>query len=687
MCPGSIGARAAFRAARPVRSRSRSPGSPLSAPVLPLRRRRAGARDAPPGGVGAKLEAVLAGYEAARAEGRGGRGHPLWETLRALRDDLARLPAVASRPTLQVAWPSGGGRWPRRPWVALLDTRETRSTRQGVHAALLFRDDLSGVHLALLQGTAEPRRQLGARIARTTLKARAADLRAVCRDLPARGFRLDDLIDLRAEAGAERDVEAAVIAYRTYEAGALPPDAVLAADLEALLAAYDRYLRARRMRALRPSPTPEPGARTAPRGGARAKAWDAEGAARALVARVERRRFVFEPWQVAAYVAALRTKPFVILAGVSGVGKSRLPALVAEATGGAARLVPVRPDWTDSGETLGYTDLGGVFRPGALLRAAADAADHPSRHHVCVLDEMNLARPEHYFAEVLSRMEARVPHPAGGFASGPLLVSPGAPDEWRAVGLPPNLALVGTVNMDESAHGFSRKVLDRAFTLELSDVDLARWEPDGGDAGDVDRGDDPDRVGSDRADSDREEIDRRGDEDRAMADRWPVRAWHPRAVSLGGLAGLSAADRARVQAAVDAVVAANRHLAPAGLQAGYRTRDEVALFVLHAAEIAGCFADRAGAAVDPLDLALHMKLLPRLAGGSGAVRRAVLGLLGWAHAGAAALPEGDARKVLDGWEAAGRGGALPGARFPRTAARLCLMWERWLAEGFTSFWA
>ncbi|HEX2203853.1 MAG TPA: DUF3578 domain-containing protein [Longimicrobium sp.] len=646
----------------------------MSAPVLPLRRRRAGAREAPPEGVGAKLEAVLAGYEAARAGGAFGRAHPLWETMRALRDDLARLPAVASRPTIAVAWPSGGGSWPRGPWMALLDARETRTVRQGVHAALLFRHDLSGVHLALVQGSAEPRRQLGARTARAALKARAADLRVFCRDLPKRGFRLDDLVDLRADAGAERDLEAAVIAHRTYEAGAVPSDAVLAADLEALLAAYDRYLRARRMRALRPS-APEPRAAhlaAARGGGARAKAWDADGAVRALVARVERRRFVFEPWQVAAYVAALRTKPFAILAGVSGVGKSRLPSLVAEAAGGEARLVPVRPDWTDSGETLGYADLGGVFRPGAVLRAAADAADHPSRHHVCVLDEMNLARPEHYFAEVLSRMEARAPHPAGGYAAGPLLGVPGAPDEWRAVGLPPNFALVGTVNMDESAHGFSRKVLDRAFTLELSDVDLARWEG---------------APGEGNREAPEGEGDRLPEADDGAPERWPARAWHPRAIALGELRGLSEAEHARVQAAVDAVVAANLHLAPAGLQAGYRTRDEVALFVLHAAEIASSFADRAGSAVDPLDLALHMKLLPRVAGGSGAVRRAVLGLLGWAHAGAPLRSDAEARKVVGAWEDAGRPGALAGARFPRTAARLSLMWERFAAEGFTSFWA
>src|SRR5690606_38685820 len=183
--------------------------------------------------------------------------------------------------------------------------------------------------------------------------------------------------------------------------------------------------------------------------------FDRPAAMERLVAAIAVRGFVYEPWEVAAFVTALRTKPFVVLAGVTGVGKSRLPHLVAEATGGGATLLPVRPDWTDPAEVLGYTDLAGRFRPGALLRPARAAAEDPAREHLVVLDEMNLARPEHYLAEVLSRIEAREAT-AAGFVTPPLLTQPlDAPGaDWNAVRLPPNLALVGTVNVDESAHAF-----------------------------------------------------------------------------------------------------------------------------------------------------------------------------------------------------------------------------------------
>jgi hypothetical protein len=389
--------------------------------------------------------------------------------------------------------------------------------------------------------------------------------------------------------------------------------------------------------------------------------FDRAGALGRLVEAIAARGFVYEPWAVAAFVTALRTKPFVILAGVTGVGKSRLPHLVAEATGGAATLIPVRPDWTDPAEALGYTDLAGRFRPGAVLRAARAAAEDPTHQHLAVLDEMNLARPEHYLAEVLSRLEARAPTAAGflrepvGFATPPLLTEPlqGEDAGWNAIRLPPNLALVGTVNVDESAHAFSRKVLDRAFTLELSAADLTAWTASAADA---------------------------------PVEPWPAAAWRPRAIRLGGLTGLSGDERAVVERTVAAVAGADALLAPAGLGVGYRLRDEAALFVLHAAASPEVFRMGDGAPVDPLDLALLAKLLPRLEGSRPAVRAALLALLGWAFDGAPRLDEDDAAPVLDAWEAAGRAPHLPAARFPRTAARLARMADGLLADGYASFW-
>ena len=376
----------------------------------------------------------------------------------------------------------------------------------------------------------------------------------------------------------------------------------------------------------------------------------------ALLAFVAGQGFVYAPWEIAAYACALRTKPFAILAGVVGVGKSRLPQLVAEGTGGACAVLPVRPDWTDPADVLGYADLHGRFRPGALLQAARRAADDPARQHTLVLDEMNLARPEHYLAEVLSRIEGRTR------AGTPPLLNDGptdAPPEWATLGLPPNLALVGTVNVDESAHPISRKVLDRAFTLDLAPGSLLLQE----------------------------------DAEPAEATVWPAEAWQPLALRLSELAELSDDESAAIERAIGALEEASAILRPAGFAVGYRTRDEVALFALHARAFPDAFRTAEGERVDPLDLALVAKLLPRLSGGHRAFRDALHTLAAWAaNSDSPPRPgEESPRDLLDRF-AAGRpdslprsGGALPGARFPRTAARLARMAERLHDDGYAAF--
>ena len=119
-----------------------------------------------------------------------------------------------------------------------------------------------------------------------------------------------------------------------------------------------------------------------------------------LIQNILSQGYTFESWQIAAYVCALKTKPFVILAGVSGTGKSKLPGLVAQATGAHRMLIPVRPDWTDSSEVLGYCNLQGIFLPGPLLSFARDAKADSQKQFVCIMDEMNLARASYALIEV-----------------------------------------------------------------------------------------------------------------------------------------------------------------------------------------------------------------------------------------------------------------------------------------------
>lgn len=373
-----------------------------------------------------------------------------------------------------------------------------------------------------------------------------------------------------------------------------------------------------------------------------------------LIASLNETGFHFQPWQVSCYVTALRTKPFVILAGVSGSGKSQLPQLVATATGAHTNVIPVRPDWTDSSDVLGYVQLKGRLRPGQFLELARKALESPQHQFISIIDEMNLARVEHYFAEILSRLEEGR---STGALRRPLLgLSLDDEDvEWQEVTLPHNLSIVGTVNMDESTHGFSRKVLDRAFTIEFSELDLSRWE------------DEPNHKSIE-------------------LQPWPAEAWQPRAARLSELTDLSAEERQEIQRVVNILIDLNDMLTQAQIQLAYRSRDEIALFVLHARDIADSFIDYGGQRVDPLDLAIQMKVLPRIAGGSGSIRKLVLELLGWSSSRSRFKHEDDAAKVLDEWMDLRKPLSMPRADFPRTCARLCLMWDRIVHEGYTSFW-
>jgi hypothetical protein len=189
--------------------------------------------------------------------------------------------------------------------------------------------------------------------------------------------------------------------------------------------------------------------------------------------------FQYQKEEIANFYLALRAKPFVILAGISGTGKTQLPRKFAAALGFSKEQViqlPVRPDWTDSSDLLGYTSLEGNFIPKDLTLAIQEATSNPDKPYFFILDEMNLARVEHYFSDYLSVIETRE-RVGKEIKTDPILreeilKTAKNKSEFKEMGLPQNLYLIGTVNMDETTHAFSKKVLDRANSIEMNEVDL-----------------------------------------------------------------------------------------------------------------------------------------------------------------------------------------------------------------------
>ena len=205
------------------------------------------------------------------------------------------------------------------------------------------------------------------------------------------------------------------------------------------------------------------------------------------------------------YITAIKSKPFLLLAGISGTGKSRIVRELARAYWDEGseefkaqkpknfEMVQVKPNWHDSSELIGYVSrVSGspVFVAGDFLKFVAKAWENPEVPYFLCLDEMNLAPVEQYFAEYLSVVESRKADDNGVITTDPILKKSG--EDWYriltseltsdenvrnqflndGIAIPQNLIVVGTVNMDETTFSFSRKVLDRAMTIEMNEVDL-----------------------------------------------------------------------------------------------------------------------------------------------------------------------------------------------------------------------
>lgn len=227
------------------------------------------------------------------------------------------------------------------------------------------------------------------------------------------------------------------------------------------------------------------------------------------------------------YLTALRTKPFMLLAGISGTGKSRIVRKLAQATvteelqkaegykgtdfandrwtlhsPANFELIQVKPNWHNSMDVIGYlSNIPSphyVFTP--FIEFIVKAWQHPEVPFFLCLDEMNLAPVEEYFAEFLSAIESRsfegeeyltdpIIKPFNSFGEdvAKTMVNTLFPNftagdtesaitkvikhfRTRGLTLPRNLIVIGTVNMDETTFSFSRKVLDRAMSVEMNEV-------------------------------------------------------------------------------------------------------------------------------------------------------------------------------------------------------------------------
>lgn len=185
---------------------------------------------------------------------------------------------------------------------------------------------------------------------------------------------------------------------------------------------------------------------------------------------IKKSGFTFSLPQITNYYLSLKTKPFVILTGISGTGKTKITELFAKAVCKDFKnqylLLPVRPDWNDDRNLIGYYNpLTKQYQTTPFLDFIMKASQDPENPYFVCLDEMNLARVEYYFSTFLSAMESGSKE----------IELPGFNGYMKyKITIPSNLFFTGTVNMDETTYRFSPKVLDRANTIEFHEIDLLK---------------------------------------------------------------------------------------------------------------------------------------------------------------------------------------------------------------------
>ena len=337
---------------------------------------------------------------------------------------------------------------------------------------------------------------------------------------------------------------------------------------------------------------------------------------------IEAKGFNYDGSLIENFYLGLKSKPFVILAGTSGTGKTRLVKLFAEAIQAKYLPVPVRPDWSDSSDLFGHKDLNGNFIKGAIIDFVKDAIDDKTTPYILCLDEMNLARVEYYMSDILSVIETREFDENKKITSKPLVSkeycrNSNGRNEYGELQFPGNLYIVGTVNMDETTFPFSKKVLDRANTIEFSYVDLLSMPSFS----------------------------------TATADKITVTNEFlvSKYITLNDC---DAADREYIGSVCTTLSRINGILEIANAHIGYRVRDEIVFYMLNNRE-ADLLNEKAA-----FDNQIMQKILPRVQGSSESIKTML----------------GELLKICES------------EKYEASAKKINFMIKRYEEDGFTSYW-
>jgi 5-methylcytosine-specific restriction enzyme B len=518
----------------------------------------------------------------------------------------------------------GQGNWAEIPWVAIMHKSVTKTTMEGVYIVYLFSSDMKRLYITLNQGCTKLKDEYGKATAIEKMMSIATSIRD---KLNPKGWKTDDNISIGNEF-----YEKGMIFYKLYEKDNIPSYEVLKSDLNDLINIYIDYILSTR-NSKEESIQNEHMENT----------YNIKEEITNIKNYIRSRGFLYDDNLIENYYLSLKTKPFLILAGISGTGKSKLARLFAGAIdatteNGRFKLVPVRPDWSDSTDLLGYKDLNGRFHPGVLTTFVKDAMKNPQYPYFFILDEMNLARVEYYFSDVLSIIESRNKVNKTIVTDRLLnreLLDSASFSEYGDIYIPDNLYFIGTVNMDETTFPFSKKVLDRANVIELSDVDL------------------------DYAFEDVEEVS-------------------PKTLNNNFLRSdfLTLKDCAGYDDIVDDTISILKNINDVlgYYRFGYRVRDEICFYIIYNSIYGLMDFD------DAMDYEILQKILPRINGSSISIKKILIELFKICSGNLENRFDYDSDVSEKMFE------EIANAKYRKSCEKIAFMTRRYEEDGFTSYW-
>ncbi|MEW4288383.1 MrcB family domain-containing protein [Rossellomorea marisflavi] len=506
----------------------------------------------------------------------------------------------------------GQGNWATVPWIAIMNRTITTSTQRGYYIVYLFSEDMSRLYLTFAQGVTETTREemvMRKQEIRTNIKMKDS-------------VRKDDEIYL-GESGKAKGYALSTAAYIEYHKESMPSEEELVEDLESMITYYERYIE-------------YTNAKDEPVKDDEVDSLNEIDLIKHIHSYISAKGYYYERREIINLYLSLKTKPFVILSGISGTGKTKIVQLLAESLGATAEngqlaLIPVRPDWSDGSDLIGYRDIKGDFQEGPLTKVLKEAnrPENRNKPYFLLLDEMNLARVEYYFSDVLSVMESR-DRKNGEMVSAPVVEV--KEEDGGKLLLRDNFYIIGTVNMDETTHPFSPKVLDRANTIEYNDVVL-------------------DHFGFLANDSIVEPV---SIDNKQVAGRFL------------NLKDAFSDHEDLVRKVTELLVEVNAALEPIKAHFGYRVRDEVCFYMIYNDEGELLEFNEA------FDFQLLQKVLPRLTGNDPKTEKALKALFRFC--------------TSHEWDESSVDSAIKEARFPKSAGKLSNMISKIIYDGFTSFW-